>query len=204
MEMAVKRMVGPLIVLALTFYLLQAAQGHCNPVVALHLSSNVDDGDGCRAQTPPCSEFMTKGSRNGIPYWAYVLVAGADSAAGVRSVTFGICYESNVGVFSWNPCTGEPGKQAISSQKAFTVVWPKDSCQRAQPAGPGTGVIACAGYFYLSSYSGGRFSIAPPPGDHRVQVTDCAGRTTALTASDSTLFGIVDFGLTGLGYNPCR
>jgi hypothetical protein len=116
-----------------------------------------------------------------------------------------------VDVLAWTLCatlefpsTGWP-----ASGGGNLVAWDTiNSCQNYEPSGPGTGVVAAAGYFYLAAYSNDVMMLIPRPVDGLAKVADCLARETTIAdvgvpRSPSHL-GTARFSTGGgQGYNPC-
>ena len=134
---------------------LARATGNENARLALHLAA-VTSKNACSAAAarPACPDIVTQGALYPNSYFAYVLVTNGDLEKGVAGAQFGIQYEAapqqGVDIFSWHNCAGaefptpdwpEPGGGNVLTWIAGT------QCQRAEPGGPGTGVMATLGYF---------------------------------------------------------
>jgi hypothetical protein len=48
-----------------------------------------------------------------------------------------------------------------------------NACQTREPGGPGTGVTAVAGVFYITVYGADRLAVVPRPVDREVAVANC-------------------------------
>lgn len=128
--------------------------------VLLHLATPVLSGGCSRPEAhPACRDVVTAGGLYpGNVYFAYLLVADADPVAGIAAVALGIDYDSGIAdgvgvdLFGWflcgtleltssSPSWPNPGSSNI-------ILWDQSTrCQRNEPGGPGTGVVATAGYF---------------------------------------------------------
>lgn len=164
-----------------------------------------------------CAGMKTAGTLN-TPYFAFVCVVDADASKGVAGAEFGVEYNSSrnrgVDVLDWSLCgtLQFAMDRWPASGTGLLVTWDtQNKCQREEPAGTGTGVVAVAGYFYISAYSSDKFSvtrrsIGTPP---TAKVADCAGNESLVdgfgTNFSQSHLGFVNFsdGGTVAGYNPC-
>lgn len=178
--------------------------------ILIHLAPHASKNNCGRAEaTPPCQSVVTSG-QVGAAYDAYLLVVDADATAGIGGVQCGITYPASYFV-DWTKCatlefssTGWP-----NSGGGNLITWDTSSkCQRSEPGGTGTGVVATAGYFYMTAYTPGNLSVTTRPVDGLAKVGDCG----ALPAEDivagtggpsgASRLGFASFG-GGAGYRPC-
>lgn len=163
----------------------------------------------------PCSSANVNG-QVGPYYYAYLVVADGNATAGLGGLQCGINYPQYTGsgggiaVYSWTLCatleftsTGWP-----NSGGGNLITWDTlNRCQRTEPAGTGTGVVAAAGYFYLGAYSAGSVSITPRPVDGRAKVGDCETNEDLVggigfPSGNPSQLGILGFGGAS-SYRPC-
>ena len=164
-----------------------------------------------------CENMKTRGNLN-QPYYAFVCVVDGDPNKGIAGVEFGIEYNSarsrGVDIYDWNLCgtLQFPMERWPASGTGNLVTWEANSkCQREEPAGAGTGVVAVAGYFYLSAYSADTFKVTRRPASNLAQVADCGDESVESivdgfgTNFSQSHLGFVSFseGATVDGYNPC-
>lgn len=187
--------------------------------VVVHLVRHrLSDGDGCALPDaqPSCAAIKTNGLLYSAVYFAYLLVVDGNSAAGVAAVHCGVSFNAGTGsgfdVFSWSLC-GDIELQRLGWPQTGggnTIAWDSTiRCQRNEPGGPGSGVIACAGYFYCGAKSSDRFLITPNPFTSIAFVRDCSGIVDTLDSPTAhrmpSPLGYADFSPAGNvpGYNPC-
>ena len=164
-----------------------------------------------------CSTIQTTGC---VPMrqfeYAFVLVADASAAAGIAGAQFGIDYDgaegSGVDVWGWTLCATLEfsGSGWPNAGTGNLITWDSTKrCQRTEPAGPGTGVMAVAGYFYIGTYSADCLRITPRPVDHLAKVADCAAHEDIIGSDDPAIgaraLGSACFSTdcNVAGYNPC-
>lgn len=189
-----------------------------NAKVLIHLQPPVPRETCTRpAAAPACDGIVVSGDLSPVRYFAYVLVTDALACDGVSGVQFGIDYDGlpghGVDVLDWSGCASVVAGTADwpAAGSGMRLSWNVDGrCQRAEPGGAGTGVVAVAGYFYVTAYSPGRLAIVPHPDDGLVMVADCAARQTVIEERGRTPvpspLGYAAFSAGGaidLGYNPC-
>lgn len=182
--------------------------------ILIHLTGATTKGAcGTRAM-PACGNMTTQGALYPAAYFAYLVVAQGNATAGIGGLQCGISYPGGVGqppidVFGWTLCaslefssTGWP-----ASGGGNLITWDTATkCQRTEPGGPGSGVVAAAGYFYLAAYAEGTLAVTTRPVDGRAKVADCASNEDIVAVHDNDLaLGSVRFSAGGLqaGYNPC-
>lgn len=149
-------------------------------------------------------------------YFAYLVVADGDSAAGVAGVQCGIQYDAahrqGVDIYSWANCGAlefpTPGWPAAGT--GDLIKWDASTnCQRPVPGGAGSGVKAVAGYFYCAAYGPDTLSVIARPADNVAGVVSCqaVADTIARTLRPgfSPALGQAVFSLAGIapGYSPC-
>src|SRR5512140_1626554 len=211
-----------------SFTSVSLAAPNANAKIQLHLAPTTAKNACTVVQAhPACAQINTHGLLIGNDpstynnlYFCYVLVTDADPAAGIGGLQFGIDYGSGIAdvvgvdVFNWTLCATleslQPSPRWPQSGGGILITWPysgfPELCQRYEPGGPGTGVVATAGYFYCGAYSDAVLAITPRPLDNMAKVIDCSGveeniQGIGVTHTPSHL-GSVGFG-TIQGYNPC-
>lgn len=185
--------------------------------LALHLMTpalkNACDRSGA---APPCAGVVTAGDLYPTTYYAYLLVMNADPVEGIAALQCGLQYDGaahqGVDIFSWVNCAAldfaMPGWPAAGTGNLLTWDYLVD-CQRAEPGGPGTGVVATAGYFYLAAYSPDILRLTPRPVDALAKVAACSSMEHNLEGPgihhEPSFLGAAAFsaGATTPGYNPC-
>src|SRR5512140_483452 len=178
-----------------TLPLAAVAGPNSNATILLHLASPTTKSIGTRAEAhPACADVVTHGSLYPQFYFAYLLVADGDATAVIAGLACGISYGSGgsdrvgVDILSWSPCVaGQPqppdyGPPRWGDSGSGTIItWDyTNACQRSEPGGAGTGVVATAGYFYLTAYSDAVLSITPRPVDNLAQVASCSAGADTL------------------------
>lgn len=202
------------------------AGSNADAKVVLHLASTTTIKVCTRPEAgPACTDVVTEGGLYPTLHFAYVLVADADPVTGVAGVAFGINYGSGqsdgvgVDIYIWVLCATlelahhtPPWPQSGSST---AVTWDNATrCQRNEPGGPGTGVVATVGYFYVGAYSSSSLSAGPylrPTSSYfnQVVVTDCSPANSIIYDGDAPPdplpLGSVRFSENAVesGYNPC-
>jgi len=180
--------------------------------IAIHLGTPASKAP-CSDGLVSCSNITTSGGL--YPpnvYFAYVLVVNGGSGGGISSASFGIDYDdtpsSGVDIFSWASCGDsqfpEPGWPAAGTGNRVTFDAALN-CQTTEPGGPGSGVVANLGYFYVGAYTAGSLTITPDPLEGVSRVFDCNEAADIIAPVDSCYFypfGVADFG-GGSGFNPC-
>lgn len=185
--------------------------------IALHLTSVTSKNACARPQAKPsCSFTVTSGDLSPATYFAYLLVQEGDPSDGIGGLQCGLSYNGAAGagvdVFGWTSCAtlefpsgGWPGNGSGN-----LITWDvTNACQRTEPGGGGSGVVATAGYFYLAAYSPDVLEITPRPVDGSAKVADCSGREYTLEGNgvhhDPSYLGRAAFSAGGVtpGYNPC-
>lgn len=165
-----------------------------------------------------CDKMKAEGDLN-QPYYAFICVIDADASVGVAGVQFGVEYNRSnnrgVDIFDWNNCgtlqfpTGGSNwyKNAGGGNQ---ITWDVSrGCPREEPGGAGTGVVAVAGYFYLSAYSDDQLKITKRPVDNMAKIADCAASEYVVEGFGISYprshLGYATFssGAQTTGYNPC-
>lgn len=215
-----KPSLAPLLLAGLGLALLPGvsqAGANANAKIQLHLATTTTKNACAATRIPPCFSMVTNGSLYPTIYFAYLLVADGNATAGVGGLQCGISYPGGTGggsntpinVYSWSLCatlefpsTGWPAPGGGN-----LITWDTASkCQRLEPGGAGTGVVAAAGYFYLAAYGEGRLAVTPRPVDGLAKVADCASNEDIVASGvSSTHLGSADFSAGGVnrGANPC-
>jgi hypothetical protein len=186
-----------------------------NAALMIHLIP-ASGGPSCAGAgpAPPCTDTRISGSLHPQTYHAALLVmdgyTNGGRLSGISEVRLGLDYNAapsaGVDILGWTACADWqiPGAGWPEAGSGNRIGWnPETNCQRTEPGGPGTGVVAVAGYFYLSSYTPDRLSLTSYPGEDAVMV-DCQSQTSTLAASGSSpRLGYAEFG-GGAGYRSCR
>jgi hypothetical protein len=187
--------------------------------ILLHILGTTTKGACTRlAATPGCQSIITQGALYPSLYYTHVLVTDANAPAGVAGVQFGIQYtgpgatdHSGVDIYAWTLCATleflTPSPAWPNSGAGTLITWDATTrCQRFEPNGPGTGVVANAGYFYMAAYGPGTMGIIPRPIDGFAKVADCAAQEDVVegvgTPRTPSHLGLAGFG-GQTGYNPC-
>jgi len=188
-----------------------------NAKIVVHLVSPTTKNACGRAQAQPsCGAIVSQGSLFPSSYFAYVLAVDGDATAGISGVQFGINYIGAPGigidVESWTKCATlefqmdgwpAPGTGTLLTWDAV------NRCQRIEPGGPGTGVVAVAGYFYCAAYTADTLTIIPRPVDLAAKVASCDAVEDTLDSPTlhrvPSPLGFASFSMGALvpGYNPC-
>jgi hypothetical protein len=192
---------------------------NANAKIVLHLLTPTTKSECTRTSaTPPCNAIVTQGSLYPAVYYAYVLVVDAFTSgsnwSGVAGVEFGIQYTGpgagdgmGIDIYSWNLCatTESPMGPWPNSGSGNRLLWDlSTTCKTTEPGGPGTGVTANFGYFYLGAYTPGVASVTPAPSG-AARVIDCHGlENTVSSGGTRSLSGLGSAGFgSQTGYNPC-
>lgn len=207
------RFVAPLVMVLLPT--MAAAGPNAEARILFHLTYPTSrNACGTRANPAWPSVVATTAPLYPVCYFAYVLVAEGSPTAGVGGVSFGIEYDaadsSGVDIFSWHLCADAESPTAgwPASGTGNTVSWnPDTNCQRSEPGGGGTGVMAGAGYFYLTAYTPDLLYVRPHPVTGLATVTSCTGVEDVIAPPDSCHTYPYPLGFAGFGgysgYNPC-
>lgn len=219
-----KRILAPLLVAGVGLALLPGisqAGANANAKIQLHLATTTTKNACAAGRIPPCFSMVTNGSLYPTIYFAYLLVADGNATAGVGGLQCGITYPGGTGggsnspinVYSWSLCaTLEfPSTSWPAPGGGNLITWDTASkCQRLEPGGAGTGVVAAAGYFYLAAYGEGTLAVIPRPVDGKAKVADCASNEDLIAGvgfpgSVASHLGSAKFSAGGNihGANPC-
>lgn len=194
-------------ILAFLAFASPARADNSNARILLHLASATTK-NACMT-LPACADMVTGGDLFPATWFAYVLVADADRVAGIAGLQFGIEYDgalnSGVDILAWTLCatldfhfSNWPGDGTGN-----LIAWDSSNlCQRTEPEGFGTGVVANAGYFYMAAYSPDDLRIVPRQVDARAKVADCAAVEYIVPVS-SLGFARFSAGGSDPGFNPC-
>lgn len=185
--------------------------------LALHLLPVTINGICTRAAAhPACGSIITSGRLSPSTYFAYVLITGAAAHRGLAGVEFGIDYagapSGGVDIFDWRHCAtlqfpsdGWPG-----AGSGNLITWDKEAaCQREEPGGAGSGVVATVGYFYLTAYTPDQLTLTVRPVSGAARIADCDAVEYPVEGPGVSHplphLGYVTFSADGLtpGYNPC-
>ena len=194
--------------------------GHCADTqttarILVHLKSTTTR-DACGAWgAPTCADVNTAGALYPTTYFGYLLVCDGSAFAGLAGVECGVQYDSGaqsgVDIYSWALCGSVEFHTADwpASGSGNRITWdPASRCQRTEPGGPGTGVTANAGYFYLAAYTPDQLHVRPHPATGEAKVADCTACESVLAHSIDGIYptlGSANFSAGGssAGYNPC-
>lgn len=170
---------------------------------------------------PRCTSAVTAGGLFPSLYYAYLLAGDADATAGLSAIECGVDYDGTphrgVDVFSWTSCVGTevqhsgPNGPWPTPGSGNLVIWDvSTSCQRREPGGPGTGVVATAGYFYMAAYDSDQLKVVPSPPRGQALVLDCAVNAyivggAGFPPTGTSHLGFASFSPGGAtaGFNPC-
>jgi hypothetical protein len=208
---------SPQALLVLTPGTLARAAANSDAHIAIHLLAPTTKNACARsAAVPPCASLVTSGRLSPTSYFAYLVVTNVTAAGGLGGLQCGIQYDAGSGqgvdVFSWTNCAtlefSSGGWPASGSGNLIT--WDTVArCQRTEPGGPGTGVVAAAGYFYITAYTADRLAVTVRPVDGLAKVADCASQESVIEGggihSNPPTLGFASFSASGVvaGYNPC-
>lgn len=208
-------------ILAVGFALLMSespqaiAAQNANAKILIHLAApTITKACTQPAASPTCSNIVTQGDLSTVQsphkYFAYLLVVNGSASEGVGALQCGINYLNAPGVgvdiLSWTLCatlefnwsTGWP-----ASDSGTLITWDTSTkCQRFEPGGPGTGVVAVAGYFYCAAYSNDFLRVIPRPVDGQAKVANCASVEDHIWQQSALGFAAFSSGATTPGYNP--
>lgn len=184
-----------------------AAATNTDAKILVHLLPG--GGNGCTrtGRGPECAGVITNGGL-ASGYYAYVLVQQGDATAGVAGLEFGVDYDAGtnagIDIFGWTRCATQELQEAgwPGAGTGNIVIWNDGACQRTEPGGPGTGVVAVAGYFYLWAHTPDDLQITPRAGDGQATVVDCQVMETVL-ASSALGYARFSSGASLPGNNPC-
>lgn len=215
-----KPSLAPLLMAGLGLALLPGvslAEANANAKILLHLAQPVTKNACINSRIPTCTSVVTNGSLDPAAYFAYLLVADGSAPAGIGGLQCGIAYPGGAGggvntpinVFSWTLCatleftsTGWPAPGGGN-----LMTWDTSTkCQRYEPGGAGTGVVAAAGYFYMAAYGPGRMAVTNRPVDGQAKVADCMSNEDIIGIGyDDLSLGSLEFSAGGVtqGYRPC-
>lgn len=169
---------------------------------------------------PTCAQVVTRGQLYPRVYMAYVLVERGNAMAGVGGAQFGVNYAAapsvGVDVYSWSLCASleftaaGPNGPWPAPGSGNLVTWDvRTRCQRTEPGGPGTGVVATVGFFYLGAYTPGEIRLTPRPVDNQAKVGSCTSVEDVIAGAGGPAgerLGFASFSADGLtpGFNPCE
>ena len=194
---------------------------NANAKIQIHLAGTTTKNACAASRIPPCYNMVTNGSLYPTAYFAYLVVADGNAPAGIGGLQCGISYAGGTGggsttpinIYSWTLCatleftsTGWPAPGGGN-----LITWDTATkCQRTEPGGAGTGVVAAAGYFYMAAYGEGTLAVTPRPVDGKAKVADCASNEDLIGGVGFPInvgshLGSAKFSAGGLthGANPC-
>jgi hypothetical protein len=164
----------------------------------------------------PCEDMVVKGGLFPDAYYLFVVVTDGDREGGIAGVEFGIDYNGanrqGVDLYSWASCgTMEFPMAGWPAPGTGTLVtWDSENkCQRDEPGGAGTGVMAVAGYFYVAAYSSDKFKLTVRSNSGFAKVASCEAEENIVEGSTvhftNSHLGYVSFSENAqdAGYNPC-
>lgn len=170
---------------------------------------------------PSCQNVLNRGNLYPTLYFANLLVMDGDAVGGISGLQCGIQYNAapgqGVDVFGWTLCatlefaSAGPNGPWPASGSGNLITWDASTkCQRTEPGGPGTGVVANAGYFYCASYTPDQIQVIPRPVDGVAKVADCASNEFVIggvgfPVGPPSHLGACAFSANGVttAYNPC-
>jgi|GEM_PF-903977 len=191
---------------------------NANSKILIHLASPTSKNACGRAiATPTCSQIETEAELAPASHFAYLLVVDADSTLGVAGVQCGVSYNPvpslGVDVHSWTNCaTLEfPSDNWPAAGGGNLVTWDATTrCQRYEPDGFGSGVVAVAGYFYCTAYTPDALTVIPRRSDLEAKVAACDA-TVELIQSATVQYAPSHLGYASFspgrlipGHNPCE
>jgi hypothetical protein len=168
---------------------------------------------------PPCDGIVTAGNLYPALYYVQLLVTDGNREAGVSALECGIDYQNPIlqglDIFGFTLCAdllyptagaNGPWPSALSHAR---IEWTDPNCQQYEPGAPGSGVVADAGYFYLSAYSADDLRIIPSPVSGVARVASCAAVVGTVEGGGvvrvPSHLGSARFSAGGTepGYSPC-
>lgn len=176
--------------------------------VLLHIRGTTSKNQ-CVVPVASCDVADNTGDLNAL-YFMLVVVDQGDSlftaGSGLAGVQFGVTYPgvfngtgggSMINVFSWIKCaTLEFASGNFPAPGGGNLItWSTDTvCQTTR--------LACPGYFYLSAYDAGTFSLVKRFVDNTAAVADCNAKQINLSSAElgSAAFSM---GGTAPACNPC-
>ncbi len=145
---------------------------------------------------PNCSAINTSGKVtpvNTFGQYVYLLIADAD---GVGQMNCGINFTGiDPSFYSWYLCADADTTTNGWTSSGNLITW--NTCQ--------SGLIICAGYFYVGAYTPCQLQVVPDPADGLATVTDCSGNVDVASGHDVSHLGLVNFSVGAAipGFNPC-
>lgn len=215
------RVAGILIVLCVV--VVTAARGgpNANSKILFHVKQNPFTLN-CRspAVLVPCATIRVAGDLYPpLAGFAVLLVVDGSSSDGVGAMACGIEYDarplSGVDIFTWSLCgdreapVAGPNGMWPASLSSNLICWDTPHCERYEPGGPGSGVVANAGFLYLAAYSPDSLTLIPSPDSGVATVMSCQAEVDTVAGGNAVRIpshlGIARFSMGGLepGYNPC-
>jgi hypothetical protein len=174
---------------------------------------------------PPCDGIVTTDQWPGnlsAFYHCPLLVTDGNAATGLAGLSCGIDYPQADLFIGFASCAegyvsfAGPNGAWPSDGSGVTLDWDPAStgCQQYEPGGPGTGVVAIAGSFYIASYLEDAspsvvVAVTPHPQSGLATVQSCAGDVDVVetTGSPNSPYRLGRVGIsadgTTAGYNPC-
>lgn len=183
------------------------AGANANAKIQLHVLGTTAKAQCTRtAATPACQSVITNAPVGGN-YYTYLLVTDGNQAAGIAGVQFGIVYPAGWFV-EWHICATLEFAMAGFPQSGTgdLVTWDSTTrCQRSEPGGAGTGVVAPAGYFYMTPYTPGVMQVVPRQADNVAKVADCTAAEDVVEGGGvvRTPSHLGAAGFPSGGFNPC-
>jgi hypothetical protein len=170
---------------------------------------------------PACPNIVTSGGLYppSLYRYIYLLITDGDAAEGVGSMECGISYDNEPGrgvdIFAWDWCFADqfpvngPNGAWPASGSGNRLVWFATHCQRFEPGGGGTGVVAVGGYFYVGAYTADTLAVTVSPASHQASVSDCSAVLDVVSGPGHVYnpphlgFAVFSSGASVPGYNPC-
>jgi hypothetical protein len=189
--------------------------GPPRPAVIDHVCTNM-------TAIPNCSQVVTAGGLYppNLYRYVYLLVTDGDVVSGVGALECGVRYTGVTGqgvdIFAWDACADQEARVAgpegpwPASGSGNLLYWDVSTrCQRFEPGGSGTGVVALGGYFYVGSYTPDTLAVTVNPGTTLAAVANCAGIVDVVAGGEHIVnpshlgYAVFSSGGSLPGYNPC-
>jgi hypothetical protein len=187
--------------------------------IQLHVRSLLSSPCTAPAARPACADIVTSGTLYAVGHYVHLLVTDGHAGAGISSLECSVDYANEpmggVDVFGFTGCgtlvSSSPGVYGPwpSARSHVLIEWPDPNCQQIEPGTPGSGVVANAGYFYVSAYTADDLRIIPSPVSGVARVTSCAAVVDTVEGGGvvrvPSHLGSARFSAGGTepGYSPC-
>ena len=173
------------------------------PKIAIHIQPKASK-NACTTEGPTfeCSNFSAVGD-TGVAYGIYLVVADGPPL-GIAGAAFGISYDPDIGVFTWNLCADIDFSHMTwpASGASTTVTW--STAGNCQTTDYGEGRQGIMGWLYAYAYGSGFFGITPrlTIDNPDLVVVDCLVQEIDISQE---AVGAARFspGSTMQGCNPC-